>query len=435
VSRSAIFLIQTWLVVVLVAICHLTAAVDILAADSVPVSWQAAYKGTGYAFQTEDSGGTTTDRFQQFHYLSGSASSLAGGWLTIKGSGRFANDELSDRVGYEQAKWYTGMLDARIGRAWNARIGRQLVQAGVTSLTLDGALVGFRPTRSWNLTAWGGAKAPVYHGFDFGDLDQDAALGARAVFRPNHSWRLGISGAYRERLGMVAGRPIGAEIMTGAVSNTRIFGRVAYDLEQELWARIQAQAQWRPSSAGPVVDLQYIDRYPTIDAVSWFSRFTDLERIRLARASIRHELPSRFGGEFEYLGSFVGVRTSSRLGLAALVPGGRVGYSVRLGDAGEENRFYGELGYDITPWLWLGAEAAVLTYALMQDAPADQERDLTTLAARTRIELREGLRILAEVQRLENPLYEEDMRFLVGLDVSMARGSSRFGLDRGGWLQ
>ena len=27
------------------------------------------------------------------------------------------------------------------------------------------------------------------------------------------------------------------------------------------------------------------------------------------------------------------------------------------------------------------------------------------------------------------------VRFLIGLDIAMARGSSRFGLDRGGWLR
>jgi hypothetical protein len=435
VTRPAKSHPQTAWVLVLVAFCHLLFAAGGLAADPPSSSWQVGYKGTGYAFQSQDRGGTTTDRFQQFHALSGSVTGIAGGWLTFRGSGRFANDQLTDRVGYEQAKWYTGLAEARIGRAWKARVGRQLVQAGVTSLTLDGAEVAFQPDRSWNLAAWGGAKAPVYHTFDFGDFDQNAALGGRIAYRPNPSWRLGISTAYRESQGKVAARPVGAEVMTGAVTNTRIFGRVAYDLAQDLWARVQAQAQWRSSASSPVVDLQYIDRYPTVDAASWFSRFMNLKRIRLARASVRYELPSRFGGEFEYLGSFVGTRTSSRLGLAALVPGGRVGYSLRLGDAGEENRFYGELGYGVTRWLWLGAEAAVMTYALMQDAPADQERDLTTLAARARLTLRPGLRVLAEVQSLNNPLFDEDVRFLVGLDVSMARGNSRFGLDRGGWLQ
>jgi hypothetical protein len=40
-----------------------------------------------------------------------------------------------------------------------------------------------------------------------------------------------------------------------------------------------------------------------------------------------------------------------------------------------------------------------------------------------------------ELQRLDNPLYSEDVRFLAGLDLTVAGGNTRFGLDRGGWLR
>jgi len=286
-----------------------------------------------------------------------------------------------------------------------------------------------------DVTAWGGAKTPTGHGFDFGSLDENAAAGGRIALRPHRKWWLAASGAYRERLGQVAERPVGLEASTTALRHTRIFTRVAYDLQPDRWARQQAQAQWRPASRLPETTFQYIDRHPSIDAASWFSRFTNLKRIRVARATMRYAAPSRFGGELEYLGTFVDTRTSSRVGLAVLVPGGRVGYSVRLGDAGEENRFYGELGGNVTRWLWLDAHATVLSYALMQDAPTDQERDLTTLSARARFNLRPGLRVTAEVQSLSNQLFSDDVRLLLGVDLAMARGSSRTGLDHGGWLQ
>ncbi len=418
---------------VVLAICRLLIASSGLAA--APPSWQVAYKGTGYAFQTQNLTGDTTDHHHHFHTVSGTASGLAGGWLTFRGAGRFAGDQGNDINSTQQARLYSVLGEARFGAGTKVLVGRQFVQAGVTSLTLDGTLLKHRVSRNWGLSAWAGAKAPATRAFELGKFDQDAAMGGRITFRPNGDWRLGISAAYRERLGRVAARPVGAELMAGVINNTRLIGRVAYDLEQDRWARVQAQAQWRRSATAPVVDLQYIDRYPTIDAASWFARFTALKRIRLARAAVRHELPSRFGGEVEYLGSFVGDRTSSRVGLAVLVPGGRVGYSVRLGDAGEENRVYGELGHQFTPRLWLGGEASVLTYALLNDAPAEDDRDLTTLALRTRVELKPGLRVLAEVQSLDNPLYHQDVRFLLGLDVSLARGSSRLGLGRGGWLR
>jgi hypothetical protein len=417
------------------AICLLLNPAMSLAAGPSQPSWQVGYRATNYSFQTQGNKGADINHSHQFHALSGSASGLAGGWLTFRGAGRFANDQLNDVNATEQSKLYTGLLEARFNSGLKAQVGRQFIQAGVTNLTVDGALLNFRLDRTWDLTAYAGAKAPSDKAFELAEFDNDTAAGARINFRPNRTWKVGASMGYRESAGLVAERPIGAEIVTSAVRNTRIFGRVAYDLQQERWAKIQAQAQWRRSAGSPVIDFQYIDRHPTIDAASWFSRFTDLKRIRIARAAVRHELPNRFGGEFEYLGSFVGDVNSSRLGLADLVPGGRIGYSVRLGDRGEESRFYGELSHRFYPWLQLGIEGSVLTYALMSDAPVDQDRDLSTLAARARIDLRPGLRVLAEVQSMDNPFYDQDVRFLLGVDVSLARGSSRLGLDRGGWLK
>lgn len=425
----------------------LAAALLLLAATAVPAaevtlvqpkppqaSWSVGLRSTGYAYQYEDEAGNTDDRFENYNVISGSASGLAGGWLTFQGAGRFANDQTYARPGFETSRFYNGYFEARITPLLKARVGRMFLQSGVASLTLDGAWLSYRRGRALEVSAWGGSRAPNGLAFDFDSIDQSGAAGARVAWKPGRTWRLAASGAYRERWGRVAGRPLGAEIATTAVRNTRIFGRVAYDLETEQWAKIQLQARWSPRTQVPEVVFQYIDRTPSIDAASWFSRFTDLKRIRLARAAIRYQAPSRFGGEIEYLGSFIDTRTTSRLGLALLAPYTRLGYSFRMGDAGEENRFYGEVGGNVLHWLWLDAHATVMTYALMQDAPADQERDLTTLAARARVDLRQGFRVIAEVQSLNDPVFSKDVRFLLGIDLSMARGTSRYGLDRGRWF-
>ena len=322
-----------------------------------------------------------------------------------------------------------------MSRLVKARVGRQFIQSGVTSMSLDGAWVQYRRGRGLDATVYGGARAPLSHDFELGNLDRDAAVGGRVALSPNRRWRLSASAAYRERYGQVASRPVGLEVNTSALRNTRIFGRATYDLEGDRWSRLQAQARWRGPARAPVVTVQYLDRHPSVDAASWFSRFTDIKRIRLLRGSVRWEAPSRFGGEAEYTGSFIDTRQSSRVGLAVLVPGGRAGYSLRLGDAGEENRFYGEISGRVLPWLRLEAEGAVLTYALLEDAPTEYEHDLKTLAVRARAQLRPGMRAVAEVQSVTNPLLSKDVRVLVGIDLSMARGNSRFGLDRGGWLR
>ena len=436
IRSGTIFPGATWLAMGLLLVATTAVAADITLVQPNPplASWSLGLRSTGYHYQVEDRAGNTFNRYEYYNVVSGSASGLAGGWLTFRGAGRFASDQTYALPGFETSRLYNGYFEARVNPLLKARAGRMFVQSGVASLTLDGAWLSYRRGRALDITAWGGAQAPVGLAFDFGSLDQRGAAGARVAWMPDRKWRLSASGAYRERWGKVAGRPVGAEMATTAVRNTRIFGRVAYDLETEQWTKIQLQARWRPRKQVPEVTFQYVDRTPSIDAASWFSRFTDLKRIKLARASVRYQAPSRFGGEVEYLGSFIDTRTTSRLGLAVLAPYTRIGYSVRLGDAGEENRFFGEVGGNVLDWLWLDAHATVMTYALMQDAPADQERELTTLSARARATLRPGLRVVAEVQSLSNPEYDNDVRILLGIDLSMARGTSSYGLDRGGWF-
>jgi hypothetical protein len=41
---------------------------------------------------------------------------------------------------------------------------------------------------------------------------------------------------------------------------------------------------------------------------------------------------------------------------------------------------------------------------------------------------------VAEIQGLQNPDFDQDVRVLLGLDLFAGRGASRFGLDNGRWL-
>lgn len=401
----------------------------------IPTSWQLGLRSSGYFYQTQDFGGNGSNEFQSYQTISGTASGLLKGHLVFRGSGRFANDLAVNTAAFESSRWYSGYAEARISPQVKARVGRQFLQSGVTGLTLDGAWLSYRPSAFLEANIWAGAQAPLAGDFQLGDMNENAAAGARVALRFNRKWRVVFSGANREKYGQTSERPVGLEVITSALKHTRIFSRVAYDLEAERLAKIQIQGQWRPAHNLPVVDVQFLDRHPSIDAASWFSRFTGLERIRVLRASAQHLLPSRFGGELEYLNTNVGSRSSSRIGLAAILPMGRLGYSLRLGDAGEESRFYGEVRIKAFPWLELDAQASILSYALLEDAPANEEHDLKTLAAGFRAQLRPGFRVVGQVQSLDNPFYSQDVRFLLGIDLSMARGTSNFGLGQGGWLQ
>jgi hypothetical protein len=399
-------------------------------------SWRLQLRTTTYGFQTVDPSGPDLDHLGGYQEFDGAVSGLVDGHLTVRAAGRFADDLWLKERTTTRERLYTGHVEGRLGSMLTARLGRQFVQEGPTGLTLDGLWLALRPSAMWGLRVFGGARAPLSRKIEAGTLGDDPAWGARVTCAPLRQLQLAASYAYRETAGRIATRPLGLEAGLTPWPGLRGTGRLSYDLQRERWDRAEALAQWQPRRNLPVLSAQVIDRAPAIDDGSYFARFVGAaERLRLARCTLRYEHRTRMGAELEYVGSFVDERTATRLGAALLFPYGQVGYSARIGDAGEESSWYGFLRWLPVGWLSLDGGATLSTYALLQDAPDSDQRDLTTIYARARARVRDGLRVSAEVQSLDNPVYSKDVRLLLGVDVDMGRGASRFGLDQGGWLR
>lgn len=400
-----------------------------------PTSWWLQLRTTGYAFQTDDGSGATLDRFGAYQSFDGAVTGLADGRVGFHASGRFADDLYLEQGTTDRSRLTSGYLDARLVRRVSARFGRQFIQQGAMGLTLDGLLLTARPARGCDVALWGGARAPLSHEVRAGSVGDDATLGARVTATPIAGTRASASWGYRERGGRVAARPLGVEASATPWRGIEATGRAAYDLERNVWDRAEALARWKPSPDLPVVAIQVVDRRPAIDAISYFARFNGIERARIARTTVRYERADRFGAEAEYVGTFVDERTSARIGAAFLAPIGRVGYSMRVGDAGEESQMYGDVSVAATPWLRVEGGATFASYALLENAADSDERDLTTAFGRLRATPRQGLGVTLEVQSLDDPLFSQDVRVLGGVDLVMGRGSGRLGLDRGPWLR
>jgi hypothetical protein len=407
-------------------------------------SWWVRLRTTAYGFQSTSPEGVKLDRLGIYQGFSGAFSGLANGRLSLHVSGRVQDDvylaqELGDRF-----RLYSAYLTARPCARSRVRAGRMFLSEGVGPITLDGLWLSLRPSTQWDLRLWGGwnepliGNAPVVGAAELLDEDrfgQDAAFGARLFYMPFDWMRNGVSFGYLERHEQVAARLISGETsLRCARTGLRANARATYALKQERWRRVDALVQWLPARHLPVLTLQGVDRYPIIDAGSYFARFDDLERVRIGRFSARYTMDSGWGGEVDYLGSFVDERTSTRVGGAVLLPIGRVGYSAVLGDAGEESRWFGDLCVRPWPWLDIGAGADLATYELLEvDDVETADRELTTYYGRTRIRPCAGVGVLLEVQSLENPFDEEDIRFLGGLDLTLGRGTGAFGLGSKGW--
>lgn len=402
------------------AIALLVALLFAAAADAQtpPPTWRVGLSSTGYISEIESPSGETDSRFLGTHVFSGSASGLAGGYLAVRGSGRLANEPVAAPYGFETSKLYSGYLEVRPTTALKARLGRQLVTGGIGYQTLDGAWASWNMNPRATVEAWGGARTPFGHALDMDSLIDDASTGCRVTWRPNRRLRAAVAGAQDKRDARTERRRFGLELGGKPYRSVSAYTRFVYDQKNEYWDRLQGQVRWRPRGGLTTLTLQAVDRRPFIDPASYFARFADVQRVRVVRAALRMEKETGLGAELDAFGSFIDDRSASRIGAAVLLPGARVGYSVRLGDAGEENRFFGEVARQLKPWLWAGCEATFQTYALLTDAPASAERDLTTLSARVRARLRQGVRLTAEIQSLDNPDYSRDIRFLCGIDLT-----------------
>ena len=398
------------------------------------VSWRMHLRSTGYAFETVNAQDRSLQHFGFYQHFDGSVANLLRGHVSFRMAGRFADDlnvkpRLTDRerlyVGYAQY--------AQNQWALRARAGRQFIQEGPNSLTLDGAWMKLSPVHPVELSVFAGARAPESRTYEFEAIEQETAVGVRTLFRPSSKVQGAVSYGYFERDSMIAAKPVGFELRGAPKQGVRAFARAVYETQSEDWTRAEFSAQWRQRRDWPTLSIHLLDRQPSIAADSWLRQF-DVERIQIARASAQMTTQRGFGAELEVFGANVDTRESGRVAGRLLFPVGSVGYSARIGDSGEESTWIGNLGYAPLSWLKVAAGATLSTYALMEDANSEDERDLITAYGRLRAQLNTGICLTAEVQSVDSPFYSEDFRLLLGLDLVLTSAESSYGISREGWL-
>ncbi len=400
-------------------------------------SWYLRSRTTGYSFRTAPPvGQPEEDHFEFYQHFDGAYSGMAHGKLDLRFSMRFADDWAMRANPTTPNRLHVLYLQYHTPWRGRARLGRLFLQEGVANYTMDGLYLSLKPTRRVRLRAWGGSHSPLDSRWEINSLGQEGTIGARALLMATRCLDLGLSWAYLERGGYTRYQKVGAEAKWAPVRGLNTILRGHYELATEQWDRAELRAWYQPTPSWPQLSLQVLDRRQSVDKNTWWERFLpSLDRIRLARAALRYETDARWGLELSYFGSFVDTFSQTRLDGALIFPYGRLGYSTRLGDAGEESRWFGDLRWKPVGWCDLQGGAMLATYALMKDAPSDEERDLVTLYLRALTRLRQGFDLHLELQSLENPLYSTDVRLLVGIDLALGGGASRTGLGTGGWLQ
>jgi hypothetical protein len=264
--------------------------------ERVGPSWWARLRTTIYSFEgfslSEDgTGEEDDDRLSAYQHFDGSVRGLAGGRLDLRAGGRFADDlNLDERV-HDRSRLHVAYAQARLGprNMSRVRLGRQFVQEGPTSQTLDGVWVQVRPDRQVEFRAWGGARSPSAREYELGDFSKEPTFGFRVMARLNRWLRMAASWSQREFRDEIAARPVGVEATVTPKPGLRAICSISYDLWEEELEKAQLLGQWRPRPDLPIFSVQFLCRRPSLERSPYLARFDALlERIRVARVTGRH---------------------------------------------------------------------------------------------------------------------------------------------------
>jgi hypothetical protein len=416
----------------LVALAICPALTPAVAQEPPPVHWSAQLRSTGYFLQQAEPGASEVeDRLPFYEQVDAGVGNLLGGMLDFRFSGRYADDVRFDGGVPQDTKWFVGYARARfVPMRTQLRVGRQFIQEGALSSTLDGGWVSLRPHKQWRAAAWVGATAPGDRAFEFGE---DLRYGGRVSWYAMRELTLGAWAAQRTEDGTTLASKVGGEAIVRPLRTLSLLGRGTWETERSELERLDMLLTWQHRPDWPRFRGQYVQRSQRYETGSWWEQFgDDLHDVQLLRGSLRWTNERGLGGELIGFGNYVDERRNGGLGAAFIAPHVRVGTGYLSGDAGQTLRFYGDVDWTFAHRLDVAAGAAFESYGVIPDPNDNQLRDLATYYVRGEYKIIPGLEFMSELQVLDNPVYSSDVRLLVGLDLMAGRGASRVGLGSGG---
>lgn len=404
----------------------------VVAQESPPVHWSAQLRSTGYFLQQAEPGATKVeDRLPFYEQVDAGVGNLLDGALDFRFSARYADDLRYSGGVPQDTKWFVGYARARFEPMHTQlRVGRQFIQEGALSSTLDGGWLMLRPHRQWRAAAWVGSTVPGNRAFEFGD---DARYGGRVSWYAMRALTLGAWADQRTKDGTTLATRVGGEAVIRPLKTLSVLGRGTWETERSKLDRMDVLLTWQQKREWPRFRGQYVQRSQRYEAGSWWEQFGDsLHEVKLVRGSLRWTNQRGIGGELIGFGNYVDERKNGGAGMAFIAPHVRVGTGYLSGDAGETLRLYGDVDWTFAHRLDVAAGAAFESYGVVPDPDDAQLRDLATYYVRGEYMITPGLEVMTELQALTNPVYKNDVRLLVGLDLMAGRGASRVGLGSGG---
>ena len=337
---------------------------------------------------------------------------------------RVSGDFLDEVSGRQKYRIYHAYLRWRsTGRTGvDLRAGRQRIYGGVGYGTIDGVRAQVSVRERVQLTGYAGVLVPLVPDDGIGTWDEGNLWGAQALYTDKET-ALGVSFAQRSRKPLAY---LGPGRFSGLVldNDSRQFQRLGFDLRRELGGQFEVAGRldldtedWEVQDLEVMGHVQatpelrisggFRHRRPTLYLNSILSVF-EVSDNREIEGRAFYRVNSKVSLTFNAARVLYDDEDSWRIGIGAVVGNGYVGYSRRIGYAGENDAFTAAIRQPLTPRVTLKADGSVSGYRLYDGQPTRDRALAGSLGLTCRP--KQAFSFDVEGQVLRNKFYARDFR-------------------------
>jgi len=332
---------------------------------------------------------------------------------------RTTHDFQSDEEIHAPTRLFNGYLNLKnIGGLLDLRMGRQFVDFGVGSVTLDGLKATVTKHRAFVFSVIFGAEAPFTREMELQSFSNHSVLGAYLSTAYFLDTRIGLSYIQKKREGRIRWKQAGLTIDKTLSSGITFMGKCDYNLDTREIHELLARVRFTPGQRFSLYS-DFGRRKPRIDSDSFFNIF-DPQPYDWFRLGGNYQIMEGTTVHADYRLTELETDQSSRLALGVDIGIFDIGITNQSGYAGNQFGAYCGVERDFGDRLSLGARMNFSRFSL-EELVGDMENALYSYLRVSYLPLN-GLRTDLSVQHLTNPQYRKDLRVLGTISYSFRHG-------------
>lgn len=313
-------------------------------------------------------------------------------------------------------------------RTFDARFGRQFLWRGVMNGSVDGLWLRARPTKRFEIGAFGGLATRYGNSLDLHSWDEGGTIGGLVGFRFLPGSRAEVTYINRRSSGATAWHQIGGSVSGKVLRRLLYDAQLDYNIEKETIQAGRLRLTYFLSRW--TIGAEYNNQKPRIFEDSYFNIF-EIEAYQQIRGNLSYRL-GRYSIGAAYLHTMYGEdeagdhdddeetasvndlgNTGDQILLSLTGPWGTVGGLLQGGYGGKRIGVFGEVRFDIVRQLELMARASHQNYERRSLSIEEIDQNATGFAAGLRFRPAHEWMVSAEAQQMINTYFDDDWRLLI----------------------